>query len=111
MLGKLKAMFGSTGSGGGKRRRAKVNLQRRFTLITMTAQGSMSRVHRARDNSSGQTVCLKVQIVDKNAAAAARAETRPDEGDIALKVAHPHVVRTYECGESTRGEHFMVMEY
>jgi eukaryotic-like serine/threonine-protein kinase len=73
----------------------------------------MSRVHRAIDNQSGRVVCLKVQIPVKNAAAAARSssENRPPEGEIGLKVVHPHVVRTFEHGDSTQGEHFVVMEF
>ena len=114
MLGMLKALFGSNRPGGPKPRRSRVNLQRRFTVVAMTSQGSMSRVQRAVENSTGRTVCLKIQIRDKNAAAAARTsheETKPDEGEIAMKVVHPHVVRTFEYGESTEGEHFVVMEF
>src|SRR4051794_37301247 len=112
MLGKLKAMFGPKKPGGSARpRRGRVNIQRRFTLLAMTAQGSMSRVHRAIDNSTGSTVCLKVQIIDKHAAVAARSSVgRPDEGDICMKINHPHVVKTYDYGMTTQNEHFLVME-
>jgi serine/threonine protein kinase len=119
MLGKLKGMFGQKGPGeanapGAPRpRRSRVNLQRRYTFVSQTGQGSMSRVHRAVDNQTGRVVCIKVQIPDKNAAAAARSaqELRPPEGEISSKIIHPHVVRTFEFGESTRGEHFLVMEF
>ena len=37
--------------------------------------------------------------------------TVPDEGEIGMQLVHPHVVRTYEHGVSTKGEHFVVMEY
>jgi len=111
MLAKLKQMF--AGKDGAKPRLRKVNLDRRFTVLAETAQGSMSRVYRAIDNESSRTVCLKIQIPEKNLAAAARAEraSRPDEGEIAMKVIHPHVVRTFEHGVSTRAEHFIVMEF
>jgi len=114
MLGRLSGMFGANRPPGAKPRRSRVNLQRRFTVMSMTAQGSMSRVQRALDNQSGRTVCLKVQFRDKQQAAAARTskdEARPEEGDIGLKITHPNVVRTFECGESTQGEHFVVMEF
>jgi serine/threonine protein kinase len=113
MLGKLKEMFGGKATGGSKPRKARVNLDRRFTLVAETAQGSMSRVFRAVDNESGRSVCLKVQIPDKNLAAAARAEreNRPDEGEVASQIVHPNVVRTLEYGVSTRGEQFLVMEF
>ncbi|MFO0951773.1 MAG: serine/threonine-protein kinase [Isosphaeraceae bacterium] len=113
MLGKLKAMFGGKPSAGGKPRKARVNIDRRFTLVAETAQGSMSKVYRAVDNQSGRSVCLKLQIPEKNQAAAARAEKaeRPDEGEIAEKIVHPHVVRTLEHGMTTRGEQYLVMEF
>src|SRR5262245_46362523 len=113
MLGKLKEMFGGKPASGSKTRKARVNLGRRFTLVAETAQGSMSKVYRAVENQSGRSVCLKIQIPEKNLAAAARAERaeRPDEGEIASQIVHPHVVRTLEYGVSTRGEQFVVMEY
>jgi serine/threonine protein kinase len=119
MLGKLKEMFGSKPAadpkppGTSKPRRSRVNLERRFTNMSQTGQGSMSRVHRAVDNQTGRVVCLKVQIPEKNAAAAARSaqESRPPEGEISSQIVHPHVVRTFEYGQSTKGEHFVVMEF
>jgi serine/threonine protein kinase len=125
MLGKLKDMFGNKESAGEKSapkaapkaapkpRRGRVNLQRRFTLISQTGQGSMSRVHKALDNQTGGSVCLKVQLPDKNAAAAARSakDSRPPEGEICSQIIHPNVVRTFDYGQSTRGEHFLVMEF
>ncbi|WP_406695237.1 serine/threonine-protein kinase [Singulisphaera sp. Ch08] len=118
MLGKLKDMFGSkkpsgATQSGGATRRSRVNLQRRFTLVALTGQGSMSRVHRAVDNQTGRVVCLKIQIPEKNEAAAARSAkaTRPPEGEISSQVIHPHVVKTYDYGQSTKGEHFLAMEF
>src|SRR5437870_1566916 len=110
MLGKLKEMFGS--SGAKPKRKSRVNLKRRFTIVAETGQGSMSKVYRAVENSTGRSICLKVQIPAKNEAAAARAgELRPDEGELASKVVHPHVVRTYDYGVSTKNEQFLVMEF
>jgi serine/threonine protein kinase len=74
----------------------------------------MSRVYKARDHETGRTVCLKVQNRQKNEAAACRAsreEVRPPEGEIAIQVDHPHVVRTLEYGDSTAGEQYLVMEF
>jgi serine/threonine protein kinase len=111
MLGKLKAMFRSKGPASPGRRN--VNIERRFTLITACSQGSMSRVFRATDNETGRTVCLKVQFRGKNEAAAARAGKafRPSEGEIASKLHHPNVVKTFEFGTTNRGEHYLVMEF
>jgi eukaryotic-like serine/threonine-protein kinase len=104
MLGKLKELFGPAG---------RVNLERRFSIHCETPQGSMSRVYRANDTKTGRTVCLKIQLPGKHAAAESRADraTRPPEGEIAMAVNHPNVVRTYEHGIATTGERYMVMEF
>jgi serine/threonine protein kinase len=104
MLDMLKGLFGPGG---------RVNLERRFSISCETPQGSMSRVYRAIDKESGRTVCLKIQIPEKQTAAEARAHraARPPEGEIAMKVVHPNVVRTYEHGITTEGERFLVMEF
>lgn len=118
MLGKLKDLFGSkppSGTAPSQKpaKQKRVNIGRRFTLVALTGQGSMSTVHKAVDNESGSAVCLKVQSFAKQAAAAARAShiERPPEGMIASKVVHPHVVRTFEFGQTNKGEHFIVMEF
>jgi len=104
MLAKLKGLFGPAG---------RVNLDRRFSIACETPQGSMSRVFRATDKETGRTVCLKIQLPDKQAAAEARAQrlARPPEGEIAMKVIHPNVVRTLEHGVSTEGARYIVMEF
>ena len=104
MLGILKGLLGPAG---------RVNLEKRFSIACETPQGSMSRVYRAVDKESGRTVCLKIQLPAKQSAAESRAErvTRPPEGEIAMKVVHPNVVRTYEYGVTTEGEGFLVMEF
>ena len=77
------------------------------------AESQKSEVQKATDNQTGRTVCLKVQHFEKHAAANLRsaANMRPPEGEIASKVIHPHVVRTYEFGLTHKGEHFIVMEF
>jgi eukaryotic-like serine/threonine-protein kinase len=113
MIGKLKELFGPKRPNGSAPRMKRVNVDRRFTLVSLTGQGSMSRVHKAVDNENGRTVCLKVQHFEKQAAANARttADRRPPEGLIATKVIHPNVVRTYEYGLTSKGDHFIVMEF
>jgi len=114
MLGKLKDIFGPGRSSSSSGNRRRVNLQRRFAIVSETARGSMSRIYRALDNETGRTVCLKVQSRAKNEAAASRASAhaqRPLEGEMAMHLVHPHIVRTFEWGLSTHGEHFVVMEY
>src|SRR5208337_4151244 len=115
MIARLMEIFAAGPSSAGSACRNRVNLQRRFTILAdVSSQGSMSRVYKAFDQETGRTICLKVQNREKNAAAAARAsreESRPREGAIAIKVVHPHVVRTLEYGSTTGGEHYLVMDF
>ena len=104
MLTMLKGLFGPGG---------RVDLERRFSIACETPQGSMSKVYRATDKDSGRTICLKIQLVEKQKAAEQRAHkvNRPTEGAIAVQVVHPNVVRTFEHGMSTQGALYLVMEY
>jgi serine/threonine protein kinase len=115
MLAKLKELLVPGSSSSGQVCRSRVNLARRFTILAdVSSQGSMSRVFKALDQETGRTVCLKVQIRQKNEAAATRAsreEARPPEGSIAVRIVHPNVVRTIEYGNSSDGEHYLVMEF
>lgn len=113
MIAMLKRMFGGGTGSKGRKRKGRVHLEDRFTVLLETSQGSMSKVAKVLDNTSGAIVCLKVQIPEKNAAAAARGHQgeRPDEGEIGEAIDHPNVVRTLDWGISTRSEKFMVMEY
>jgi serine/threonine protein kinase len=96
----------------GLTRGGRIDLERRFILAEKTSQGSMSRVYRALDRKTDQTVALKVQIRHKCEAAAARCSVeKPGEGEIGLRVVHPHVARTLDWGYTYQGEEFIVMEY
>lgn len=112
MLGKWKKTVSEPGTPKPPKLR-RIQLERRFTLVSQFSQGSMSRVYRAMDNETGRTVCLKLQHREKTAAAIARTGKlhRPSEGEIASKIVHPHVVRTFEYGETTKGEYYLVMEF
>lgn len=96
-----------------KPRVEKVDIRRRFELIGRVGQGSMSKVFRARDAMSGRVVALK--ILDK--AKTARLDRRfvgmnkPTEGEIAISLKHPNLVRTIEHGVTTNDEQFLVMEF
>ena len=93
-------------------RGGRIDLERRFILAEKTSQGSMSRVYRALDRRTDQTVCLKVQIRTKCEAAAARSsDEKPCEGEIGLRIVHPHVARTLDWGYTYEGDQFIVMEY
>jgi eukaryotic-like serine/threonine-protein kinase len=114
MIAKLRELFAPSRSGSPHAGSRRVNLEKRFSIVSETSRGSMSKVYRALDNQTGKTVCLKVQSREKNEAATLRAssqERRPFEGEMAIHLVHPHIVRTFEHGTTNRGEHFLVMEY
>jgi serine/threonine protein kinase len=91
----------------------RTNLERRFSIVAESGQGSMSKVYRAVDNQTGRTVCLKVQDLGKTEAAQSRSTGagRQTEGEIALRINHQNVVKTFEWGVSTKGTYFIVMEF
>lgn len=91
----------------------KIDVTRRFNLVGRVGQGSMSKVWKAVDTFNGQTVALKV--LDK--AKTLRFESRfpglqkPSEGEIAVQLEHPNIVKTFEFGCTLDDEQFLVMEY
>jgi serine/threonine-protein kinase len=56
---------------------------------------------------------LKILDAEKTAALDQRFRglNKPSEGEISLKLLHPHIVKTFEHGITTAGEQFLVMEY
>jgi serine/threonine protein kinase len=91
----------------------RIDIKRRFDLSGRTGQGSMSKVWRARDRSSGRTVCLKILDKTKTAKFEARFTglSKPKEGTIATMLRHPNIVQTFEHGISYEGEPVIVMEF
>lgn len=99
---------------GGKPKVFRTDIARRFELIGRVGQGSMSKVWRARDSHSQKTVALKVLDKVKTQKFEARfppSYKKPSEGQVAVKLKHPHVVETYEFGTTTDDEQFLVMEF
>jgi serine/threonine protein kinase len=103
----LKELFKS------KPRIRRIDLTRRFDLIGRVGQGSMSKVWRARDTQTGRTVALKVLDKEKTRRLEQRFAglNKPTEGEIAVQLQHPHIVRTWEHGWTRDGEQFLVMEF
>jgi serine/threonine protein kinase len=99
--------------GSGKKKKAKVDLKKRFDLQARSGQGSMSKVWRAYDREIGRVVCLKILDKVKTARFEARfvGRKKPPEGEICQALKHPHIVQTYDYGTTTQGEPFMSMEW
>ena len=102
LFGGFKALLGS-----------KVNIRDRFELLREAISGTMSSFYMARDRTTGQIVGLKVLDRKKTAQLEARfvGLKKPPEGEIAMQMKHPQIVRTLEHGITTNHEQFVVMEF
>ncbi|MBI3837175.1 MAG: serine/threonine protein kinase [Planctomycetia bacterium] len=103
LLGNFKLFKGS----------GKVDIRSRFELLREAISGTMSSFYMARDRSTKQVVGLKVLDVKKTAALESRfvGVNKPKEGEIAVTLVHPYIVKTMEHGVTTEGEQFLVMEF
>jgi serine/threonine-protein kinase len=92
---------------------ARTNLRTRFELMREAISGTMSNFYMARDRKTKQVVGLKILDRQKTAALEARfvGVKKPKEGEIAMALVHPNIVRTLEHGISTDGEQYIVMEF
>lgn len=93
----------------------KLDVTKRFQLVGRVGQGSMSKVWRAIDGLSGKTVALKLLDIEKTKRLESRFKgiktPKPTEGEVALKLKHPHIVQTFEAGITTLDEQYLVMEF
>jgi serine/threonine protein kinase len=109
MLNFLKKLFQS------KPKVTKLDITKRFQLVSRVGQGSMSKVWRAIDGRTGKTVALKLLDIDKTLRLESRFKgiksPKPSEGEVAIKLKHPHIVQTFEYGITTNNEQYLVMEF
>jgi len=98
---------------GKKNSHERTDISKRFNLIGRVGQGSMSKVWKATDLQTGRTVALKVLHKEKTAKFEARFQGlhKPHEGEIALSLDHPNIVKTHEFGWTLEDEMFLVMEF
>ena len=93
----------------------KLDINRRFQLVSRVGQGSMSKVWRAIDGRTGKTVALKLLDIDKTKRLESRfigiRTRKPSEGEVAITLKHPHIVQTFEFGITTNNEQYLVMEF
>ncbi|OHB80937.1 MAG: protein kinase [Planctomycetes bacterium RBG_16_64_10] len=91
----------------------RVDIQARYEILREAVSGTMSKFFKARDRETGEIVGLKVLDKDKTALFEARFRglNKPNEGEIAVQLCHPRIVRTIRHGMTTRGELFLVMEF
>jgi serine/threonine protein kinase len=91
----------------------RLNVQTRFALLREAIQGTMSNFYMARDLQTDQIVGLKILNREKTAAFESRFKgiNKPSEGEIAVMLKHPRVVRTLEHGLTTDENPYLIMEY
>lgn len=91
----------------------KVNIAKRFERRREAVSGTMSKFYMARDRKNDRIVGLKVLDRDKTIAFEARFKgiTKPCEGEIAMQLDHPRLVKTFEHGVTTEDQQYLVMEF
>jgi len=102
-LDKLKGLLG----------KESLDVLARYELLREAVSGTMSKFYMARDRQTDQIVGLKIADQEKLAAFEARFHglKKPSEGEIAIKLKHPHIVETFEYGVTKNGLRFLVMEF
>ena len=103
LLDRLKSLVGTR----------KLNVSSRFALLRTAISGTMSKFYMARDLRTGEIVGLKTLDPEKTAFFESRFRglSKPCEGEIAVQLKHPHIVKTYEHGLTTHDEQYLVMEF
>ena len=93
--------------------RGRLDVHARFELEREAISGTMSKFYKARDRQSGEIVGLKILDPQKTKALDARFQglNKPTEGQIAMRLVHPYIVRTLQHGLTTDGAQYLVMEF
>lgn len=91
----------------------KTDIKKRFDLFGKVGRGTMSEVWKARDGDTGRVVALKILDPEQTARFEARFKglDKPKEGEVAVTLDHPNVVKTYEHGVTTDDRQYLVMEF
>ena len=91
----------------------RTNIDRRFELLRTAVSGSMSQFHMARDRKTDQVVGLKLLDIEKTTFFEGRFKglKKPSEGEIAVQMDHPNIVKTLEHGVTSDGQAYIVMEF
>jgi serine/threonine-protein kinase len=91
----------------------RLNVNSRFELLRKAISGTMSKFYMARDRKTNRIVGLKILDKEKTKQFQARFKglQKPTEGEIAIQLDHPNIVKTLEHGLTTKGEQYLVMEF
>ncbi len=83
-----------------------------YELVEEVARGGMSRIWKARHPETGQVCAIKIltpESVETQERFRRLFET--GEGEIALRLNHPNVIRTFDYGRERKGEYYICMEF
>ncbi len=86
---------------------------REYRLLSEISEGGMSTVYKAVSRVTGEIVAVKIlfpKYADKRMALEKLFDEKHVEGDIAVSLIHPNVIRTYSYGRA-RDQYYFVMEY
>jgi eukaryotic-like serine/threonine-protein kinase len=91
----------------------RLNVRSRFALLREAISGTMSSFYMARDLKTNQIVGLKILDSKKTQAFESRFKglKKPSEGEIAVQLNSPRIVKTFEYGTTTEDAPYLVMEY
>lgn len=91
----------------------KLDVEARFERLRSSVSGTMGDVSVVRDRTDERIVALKLCDPEKFAIFEARfkGQGKPTEGEIALQMDHPRVMKTFESGVTTKGQHYLIMEF
>lgn len=108
-MGILDKFFGKKG----KSKREPLDVSARFRLDRHAFTGTMSKFHVAQEIGTNKLYGIKFLDKEKTDYFNARFKglNKPNEGEIALQIHHPHIVETYEYGVTTSGDQYIMMEY
>lgn len=91
----------------------KLDVSSRFELDRHSFSGTMSNFHLAKEIATGKTFGLKFLDVEKLEFFENRFKgmKKPTEGEIGMQMNHPRLVKTFEYGQTTANQPYILMEF
>jgi serine/threonine-protein kinase len=105
-MGLFDKLLGGSGS-------KRTDIRKRYEFLREAISGTMSSFYMARDRETGQIVGVKILDREKLTHFESRFKglKKPTEGEIASKLDHPNIVKTFEFGRTPKGEEYLIMEF
>jgi serine/threonine-protein kinase len=91
----------------------RLDVDARFERLRSSVSGTMGDFSVVRDLQEKRIVGLKLCDPEKFATFEARFAglNKPTEGEIALLMDHPQVMKTFEAGTTTKSQHYLISEF